>query len=444
MIDSALRPFRASPRVARRSSEESLARGVPCDGVALLSISHGRPTDGTNLSHDPRAVAAMVAVCLIPVLAHAQGGPKYLTLPVELRVASAPVVAFGPDGHAYLSYLLLVNNWAAVGLRLERLEVRGNSPKPLLVWDSTALANPGRLRGLGSLPVADHWPDMRTLRPNAGVGIWIYIELPDSALVPRTLRHRLEFQPTDSLTLLASDTAGAFSVEGATTPVGQAAVAITPPLTGGPWRCSNGLGPYNAHTQPVTYAGGRPGVSQRFACDFQKVDSAGNVLPNPFPDAIGNSMFYGYGANVLAVGDGVIAQFHDGVPENVPQASGQIRMAVPLTSATIAGNWIALELRPGVFALYAHLQPGSIRVRLGEHVRRGQILARLSDSGNAVGPHLHFQLASAPEFNVGHGLPFSFSTPAVTIIGKNAHPRDHAFTPLDGTLLTFPATRGAH
>ena len=53
-----------------------------------------------------------------------------------------------------------------------------------------------------------------------------------------------------------------------------------------------------------------------------------------------------------------------------------------------AGNQVVVRIQPGVFATYAHLQPGSIAVGVGEQVRTGQRLGRLGSSGNSTAPHL--------------------------------------------------------
>jgi len=58
---------------------------------------------------------------------------------------------------------------------------------------------------------------------------------------------------------------------------------------------------------------------------------------------------------------------------------------------------VILKLAKGVFAAYAHLAPGSVRVHRGERVREGQLLGKLGNSGISTGPHLHFQLMNRPE-----------------------------------------------
>ena len=51
-----------------------------------------------------------------------------------------------------------------------------------------------------------------------------------------------------------------------------------------------------------------------------------------------------------------------------------------------------IRLGKGVFAGYAHLKPGSVRVNRGQRVRPGQVIGKLGNSGNTTGPHLHWSV----------------------------------------------------
>ncbi len=73
------------------------------------------------------------------------------------------------------------------------------------------------------------------------------------------------------------------------------------------------------------------------------------------------------------------------------------------------GNWISLRVG-SAYVFYAHLQPGSILVREGQRVRRGQVLGRLGNSGNSVGPHLHFHVGDDNSLNGSEPVPFVFDS----------------------------------
>ena len=63
-----------------------------------------------------------------------------------------------------------------------------------------------------------------------------------------------------------------------------------------------------------------------------------------------------------------------------------------------------------MFAFYAHMQPGSLRVKVGDKVTRGQVLGLLGNTGNSSEPHLHFQICSANSELGSEGLPYAFSS----------------------------------
>lgn len=84
-----------------------------------------------------------------------------------------------------------------------------------------------------------------------------------------------------------------------------------------------------------------------------------------------------YRKAVLAVADGRIITAKDSLPDNLPGHGEAFHPAVPITLDTVAGNTITIDLGGGQFAYYMHLQPGSLRVKAGDLVRRGQVLARV-------------------------------------------------------------------
>ena len=109
---------------------------------------------------------------------------------------------------------------------------------------------------------------------------------------------------------------------------------------------------------------------------------------------------------LMAVADGVIAATKDSIPQNVPGAASR---AVPITMTTVGGNYVAIDIGRGRYALYAHVQPGSLRVKVGDRVKRGQVIALLGNSGNSTEPHVHFQIADGPTFLSSEGIPYAMN-----------------------------------
>jgi murein DD-endopeptidase MepM/ murein hydrolase activator NlpD len=149
-----------------------------------------------------------------------------------------------------------------------------------------------------------------------------------------------------------------------------------------------------------------------------------------------NRSYYSYGKDVLAVADGEVVTAQDGLPENVPGHNENFHPSVPITPETASGNSITIELGNGQFAHYAHLQPGSLRVKKGDHARRGQVIARIGNSGDARGPHLHFQVSTALMLIQGEGVPYVIDQFRVKSVDGTVQTRTREL-PLGGMLVDF-------
>ena len=76
----------------------------------------------------------------------------------------------------------------------------------------------------------------------------------------------------------------------------------------------------------------------------------------------------------------------------------------------VLGNYVILECKDNVYALLAHLQKGSVRVSVGQHVLTGEALGSVGHSGNSTAPHLHFQIMDNSDLLSAHGIPFAFKS----------------------------------
>ena len=79
---------------------------------------------------------------------------------------------------------------------------------------------------------------------------------------------------------------------------------------------------------------------------------------------------------------------------------------------------MVLDIGGGTYALYAHFQPGSVRVKEGDRVRRGDVLGLVGSSGNSLAPHLHFHVMDGPLPVASNGLPYVVDS--FTVTGRSA------------------------
>src|SRR5437763_1743538 len=77
-----------------------------------------------------------------------------------------------------------------------------------------------------------------------------------------------------------------------------------------------------------------------------------------------------------------------------------------LTVDNVDGNHIVLNIGNGAYAFYAHLIKGSLRVKIGDKVTKGQVIAKLGNTGNANASHLHFQVMNGPSAIASPSIPY--------------------------------------
>ena len=151
-------------------------------------------------------------------------------------------------------------------------------------------------------------------------------------------------------------------------------------------------GPFDANA--VTHTG-----YHKYSYDLMLADTGGSTLRSGSTGKE-NAHYYCFGSTVYAVLDGTVELAQDGNPDQ------------PVGRAGPQGNAISIVHAGGLVSYYDHLQLGSVGVRTGQQVRRGEPIARVGNSGATGGPHLHFSL-----HNRKYSLPFRFP-PAVVLRAK--------------------------
>jgi murein DD-endopeptidase MepM/ murein hydrolase activator NlpD len=334
-------------------------------------------------------LAVLSAMVASPWALWAQGAQ--LPPPLELRVPKPPTVATGENG-SFIAYELHVTNLGMQAVTLKSVEVLTANPGGPVLF---TLADSALARSIARPGV--QVPATERTRIAGGLRAVVYLWVPvDARSAPQSLRNRVRVEqgPPDSLRVQ--------ELEGPAVLVTGEPVVISPPLRGGPWLAGNGPSATSGHRRALVSTGGSPTIAQRFAIDYVKVD---DKFATHQGDPLKNENYYAEGNDALAVADGRVVEVKDGIPENIPGANSR---AVPITLETVGGNHVIIDIGNGNYAFYAHMKPGSIRVRDGDEVKRGQVLGLVGNSGNSTEPHLHFHISDGNSPLGSEGIPYQF------------------------------------
>jgi len=315
--------------------------------------------------------------------------PFAFPLQLEMRVPFDPT-AFPNGLNSYLLYELYLTNFAQTPITLNRIEVLDadvTGAPPIRSFDATQLE--AMVQGYGA-KTAD-LKEKLIIPPGQSVVVFMSVVVNRKAPMPSKLIHRV----------IAADS----MVQGAVISTQHNMLhVLSPPVEGPNWLAADGPSndEDNHHRRGMIVLDGRTVDSRRYAIDWKRVKDGVSFAGDP-RDV---NSYFSYGQAVLAVADGRVLMARDGLPNNIPGHNEAFHPAVPLTLDTVSGNTIVLDLGAGQFAYYMHLKPGSVLVKSGDYVRRGQMLARIGASGDAREPHLHFEVTTSSTVLVGEGVPY--------------------------------------
>lgn len=154
--------------------------------------------------------------------------------------------------------------------------------------------------------------------------------------------------------------------------------------------------------------GGHGGFFADFAID---IDGLGRNYEAQFSDTNDNAADAGWGREILAPAAGTVVYARNDVPNNPhpgdhPDWSWYIPLHDP--AQAYAGNCVVIDHGNSEYSVMMHMQQGSVLVKVGDRVAAGQVIGKLGNSGDAFGPHLHYQLQSGPQIWHDQSLPVRF------------------------------------
>jgi hypothetical protein len=326
----------------------------------------------------------VAASLLTPIVQAGQTRPPVVQS-VDLAVPVAPVTFRQGDQHQ-LVYELHITNFQPVDVTLRSVRITGGGATIAEYRDAELqrrVTRPGLANSHATPQIVG--PGMRAV-----VNVWVNVA--NEQLAPPAITHAVE------LTVQRQSGAVDATVEGGAAAVSRTpAVTIGPPLRGGQWVAIYDPLLKGGHRTAIYTVDGRGRIPGRFAIDFIALPPSGALERDPAArPPTGN----GFGADVLAVADGTVVAAMDDTADHLPQ---------PVAPEIASGNHVVIDIGGGRFAVYEHLQRGSVAVKDGQRVTRGRVIARLGASGStSIGPHLHFHIADANSVLGAEGLPFVF------------------------------------
>lgn len=298
------------------------------------------------------------------------------------------------DKKRFLCYEIILTNFSSKTLKIRGMDIR-DGDDPLVVIKPV---EDKELRG--AVVQLNRTSDVLTFGPGSVGVCFINIELSPTDPVPASLTHLIVYD---------QNAPGAKSVfvevrHGRVEVDTTAPVVLGPPLKGGPWLVCGGYNNATGHRRSIIPIDNKPRVAQRYAIDWVKLDKNSRTQTKVRGGVEASTC---YGEPVIAVADAQVVGVVDRFPDQpIQKASGDAKFP--------GGNSVTLKLPNGQFAFYAHLKPGSIKVKEGETVKKGQELGLVGNSGNSTGPHLHMQITDGPATLGSNGVPYYFEQFKVT------------------------------
>ena len=333
----------------------------------------------------------------------AQSPAPEIVSPLVATPIAPPHPVLGADARRHLVYEIVLMDIGGSAITLEQIQVLdADGDAVLATLEGEVLARILRLTGTGAGKV--------TALPAGGSGVlFMDVTLAEDATVPRALKHRFQVAVSNPEGKPGNDRDPTpqppqpQSFIGVPLDVGKPAVVIAPPLKGQRWvvagGCCDTITYHRGATLPIN---GAIRVAERYAIDFVQLDANNRIASGPI-DKLSSYAFFGQ--EIYSVAGGTVVAMADDRPEQVP---GKLPQGISLEMAL--GNYIVIDIGEGRFAFYAHMQPGSVRVKPGGKVTTGQVLGLLGNSGNTDAPHLHFHVMDGASPLLSDGLPYTFTS----------------------------------
>ena len=330
--------------------------------------------------------------------------PPLLTL-ISLQIVDIPK-PFLSDGDWQVVYELVINNDGDNTVTINSLEITSDG----------SLASQYSTSALAALALNQNLQ----IQPGELTALYLWVEVTGEQK-PQQLENLVSVTNSDG-------EISQYQLSQALDP--SSVLQVSSPLEGAGWLTLN-ISNDSHHRRSFMMFDDQPKFAQRYAIDWVMVDNEGNWYSG---DEKINENHFAYGTNVLATNDGIVERVINGYPDNTPGETAD-------ESTPLAGNYILVRTTGDESVLYAHLLVDSIIVKEGDQVTRGQVMAKVGNSGNSTAPHLHFHVVDnvdldSPSTLNAVGQPFEIDNFIVSSGAENLGARISEL-PVEDSILTF-------
>lgn len=161
--------------------------------------------------------------------------------------------------------------------------------------------------------------------------------------------------------------------------------------------------------------------NQKFAFDFLGADEQGKTRKG---QAQVNEDFFAFGREILAPANGEVTEAIDGVRDNVPGS---------MNPYSALGNAVFIQHSDNEVSVLAHLKLGSVKVKAGDKVGKGQVIGLCGNSGNSSEPHLHYHLQNTPIVQDATGIKCYFEK--VAVVDEDSKKVKVNYSPTKGDIV---------
>lgn len=156
-----------------------------------------------------------------------------------------------------------------------------------------------------------------------------------------------------------------------TLPIPAGAVSLEYPLKNGKYLVTASGSFLGIHNTPI----------EKYALDISRFPSIGSLFKFHQAGLDANET---YNTPVYSPCVGYVKKMRDGVAD---QPIGITNPKLP------EGNFIVIGC-PNFYVMMAHFKKGSFKIKVGDKVQTGEVIALIGNSGNTTGPHLHIMAFS--------------------------------------------------